>query len=162
MDGSPPEAYPPGASGAVPPADPADTLLRSAGLTSTPQRRAIWRAIAERRDHPTPDQVFESLAPSDAGISRTTVYRTLEAFVGAGLLQRVGHLEGGTRFDPRVETHDHFLCEVCGSIRDLDPPTATDPAAERRANLAGRGLTISRVSLLVQGRCADCAPIVGA
>lgn len=135
--------------------DPA-VLLREAGLVFTLQRRAIWNAFADRTDHPTADEVFETLGAPNAGISRTTVYRTLEAFVGAGLAQRVGHLGTSVRYDPRTGRHHHLVCERCGAVRDVED----DVLQSRGLTLAAdaiEGFEVRDLSLLVRGRCADCA-----
>jgi len=134
--------------------DPAD-LLRQAGLVFTLQRRAIWSAFADRCDHPTADEVFDTLGESVAGISRTTVYRTLEAFVRVGLARRVGHLGTSVRYDPRTGRHHHLVCESCGTVRDVEDD-ALEPVGLTLAEDAFPGFKVRDLSVLVRGRCADC------
>ncbi len=55
--------------------------FEEAGVPFTVQRRAVWESLARRKDHPTADDVFESVEERMPGVSRTTVYRSLETLV---------------------------------------------------------------------------------
>ncbi|HJV33774.1 transcriptional repressor [Geomonas sp.] len=95
------------------------TVCRSKGLPVTVQRTVIMEALAGRKDHPTADQVYEQVKPLLAGVSRTTVYRVLEAFVAHGLAQKIGSNEAKARFDAEALRHHHLECVCCGAIIDL-------------------------------------------
>jgi len=137
-----------------PPSPPA-ARLRAAGLHPTPQRRAILAALERRLDHPTADLVFDGLGTTDATCeaSRTTVYRTLEAFVQAGLAQRVGHLGAAARYDPRTDAHDHVVCEACGAVRDVESQDGPELPGQ---SLEVAGFTVHTVTRLLRGRCSAC------
>ena len=139
---------------ATSPPDP-ESRLRAANLVFTVQRRAIWDAFRERRDHPTADELFDVLDGERLGASRTTVYRTLETFVRLGLAQRVGHLGSAARYDPRTLPHDHVVCEVCGMVRDVDlGDRPTGSAIETIPGFAVRAVT-----RLARGRCDSCRDV---
>ena len=53
-------------------------LCRERGLRSTVQKRAILEAVLDLDNHPTADQVYETVVHEIPDISRTTVYRALE------------------------------------------------------------------------------------
>ena len=65
-----------------------EARCRERGLPMTVQRRAIFEALLDRHDHPTIDQVYEDIKARMAGVSRTTVYRTLETFVDLGVSKK--------------------------------------------------------------------------
>lgn len=133
--------------------------LERTGLVLTVQRRAIWKALERRTDHPTADGVFEALGGVASGISRTTVYRTLEAFVRAGLAQRVGHLGPAVRYDPRTGPHHHLVCEACGAVRDVEDTVLADAQAAAVESVRGaelEGFRALEASLLIRGLCPDC------
>jgi Fur family transcriptional regulator, peroxide stress response regulator len=80
----------------------------------TRQRLAIYRELAGRYDHPDVDTLFRAVKPKVPQISLFTVYRTMNALEGAGMVWRVATFKGHARYDGDVETHAHFLCETCG------------------------------------------------
>lgn len=112
------------------------SICRSKRIPVTVQRTVIMDALAGRKDHPTADQIFEQVKPLLAGVSRTTVYRVLEAFVAHGLAQKIGSNEAKAHFDADAVRHHHLECVSCGAIVDLphqeayDLPLATSPDGE--------------------------------
>ncbi len=96
------------------------SLCREHGLAMTVQRRAILQELVSRRDHPSADQIFETVGERIPGLSRTTVYRVLEAFVRAGAARKVSHPDAVARFDPIFERHHHLQCDRCGRLFDLE------------------------------------------
>lgn len=127
---------------------------RKRGLAVTVQRRTVFEAVSVRRDHPTADMVYDSVRERIPGLSRTTVYRVLETLVGAGLVRRVHHAGGVTRFDPITERHHHLVCEACSRLVDLEDAAVP----ELRLPLArGSGFRIKDYSVSFLGLCGACA-----
>lgn len=126
---------------------------RRRGLALTVQRRAVFEELSTRRDHPTADQVFDSVQRRLPGLSRTTVYRVLETLVGTGFAQKVHHPDAVVRFDPMTARHHHLVCETCGSLVDLD-----DSAVQRvpLPDPAGTGFHIRDYSVSFSGLCSNC------
>ncbi len=99
-----------------------ETLCRAQGLSLTPQRRALLDALARRKDHPTADQLYDALQKTVKGLSRTTVYRTLETFANIGLILKVSSQQAKARFDADTSRHHHISCVQCGAVADLIDP----------------------------------------
>ena len=97
-----------------------ETAHRRSGLPVTVQRRAVFEAILERRDHPAADQVFHAVHPRLPQLSRMTVYRILATLVSLGLLSKTCHPGSSARFDPKLHQHHHLVCLDCGDIIDLE------------------------------------------
>jgi len=131
--------------------EPFEALCREKGLALTVQRRAVLKDLAPRKDHPTADQVFESVGPQVPGLSRTTVYRVLDSLAKAGVIQEVGHLGTAMRYDPRVQRHHHLLCVECARVLDIE-----DPRLDALKAPTGTGFEISDYSVYFKGRCPDC------
>ncbi len=96
-----------------------ESLCREHGLSLTIQRRAILENLAGRNDHPTADQIYESMKDSLKGISRTTVYRVLETLVGVGVARKISNPESIARFDADTSRHHHLTCVDCGAVIDI-------------------------------------------
>jgi Fur family peroxide stress response transcriptional regulator len=130
-----------------------ESLCRRRGLAVTVQRRAVFTELARRRDHPTADQVYDAVRDRLPGLSRTTVYRVLEALVENGLARKVHHAAGVVRFDPMTGRHHHLACDACGRLVDLDdalvPPL-------RLPEASGTGFRIKDYSVSFTGLCPDC------
>lgn len=130
-----------------------EEALHREGLPLTIQRRAIFEALEGRRDHPTADQVYESVRERIPGLSRTTVYRVLETLVRVGAARKVGHPGAASRFDPRVDHHHHLVCVECEKVVDLEPTAGkkiTLPASRRS------GFQVHDYSIHFTGLCPDC------
>jgi len=128
-------------------------LFRDHGLSFTVQRQTIYSVLRERHDHPTADDIYEVVLDRLPGVSRTTVYRSLESFVDRGLARRVGHPGSSTRYDPKTHMHHHFVCEDCDAVIDVEPASVL---GVDRPRIRGRGLTVHDVSVQFTGRCGDC------
>ena len=126
---------------------------RRRGLALTIQRRAVYEELLGRRDHPTADQVYDTLAARLPGLSRTTVYRVLETLVETGFARRVQHARTAARFDPMTERHHHLVCESCGRLLDLeDNLVPRVPVPDTR----GKGFRIRDYSISFTGVCNNC------
>jgi len=124
--------------------------VKESGLKVTPQRLAVYRELASRSDHPSAEELFESLKDKIEGISLTTVYRTLSSLERAGLVQRVPTLKDKVRYDARLEPHSHFLCLKCGKIYDLEVLPEVDLQELREV---GEPMSCS---VICYGICREC------
>jgi Fe2+ or Zn2+ uptake regulation protein len=97
-----------------------EQACRQSGFPVTVQRRVILECVLRRDDHPTADQVHEQVRVRVPEISRTTVYRTLEALVHMGAIRRAHHLGSAARFDGNTRHHHHLVCIRCNAISDFE------------------------------------------
>lgn len=128
--------------------------FEAAGLALTVQRRAVWEALAGHADHPTTDAVFERVRERLVGLSRTTVYRSLEALVQSGLARRVAHPGAAVRYDARTARHHHAICERCGAVEDVDSALLDALPLEQ---LAPSGFRVDDLAVDLRGLCRACA-----
>lgn len=99
--------------------DQLHAVCRAKGVPVTVQRSIIMAALAARKDHPTADEIYEDVKPKLTSVSRTTVYRVLEAFVSHGIAQKIGSSAAKARFDANAERHHHLECIRCGAVIDV-------------------------------------------
>jgi Fur family peroxide stress response transcriptional regulator len=127
------------------------SAFRTAGLRSTPQRRAMLRCLSDSPVHATAEEILVALNRTDPRASRATVYNNLRALEGAGLVREVVSVGKAARFDVNFHRHHHFLCERCGAVEDIE--WFDLPAAARRALGARR---VRHFDIVFRGLCGAC------
>jgi Fe2+ or Zn2+ uptake regulation protein len=125
-------------------------MFRAQGRKLTPQRIAVFRALHGSTTHPTAESVWDEVRVELPSVSLRTVYQTLNDLAQMGELQQLDLGTGSHRFDPHLEAHDHFVCEQCGAVFDLEPGSS-DPEAVARL-----GHQVERTQIIHRGRCRDC------
>ena len=95
------------------------TILRDHGIQPSAQRVAVAEFVLRTSEHPSADVVWKRVREDFPWISRATVYNTLNLFVDKGLLRRLHLAEDSVVFDPKLETHHHFIDEETGAIHDV-------------------------------------------
>lgn len=133
--------------------------LRAAGLRATGARLAVLAELEGDVSHPTADELWNRLQQKAAvkhggAVSRATVYNCLEALSRIG---KVGVLEGSAprRFDPNCEYHFHAVCDMCGSVRDVDPARVGLKKPGSPKDLPS-GFHVSAVDMRFRGICKTC------
>lgn len=126
--------------------------LRRRGRRVTASRVEIFRILAESKNHPTADEIFERARRRFPTLSRATVYNTLDALVEAGEAAALRLDPGGgpARFDGNRERHHHFVCSQCGRIQDVH-----DPGLDRLPAPRGVGRVESHI-VTYRGVCRRC------
>lgn len=126
---------------------------REGNLKITPQRSAIYEALAKDRGHPCADVVFQRIRKKIPNISFDTVNRTLLTFAGLGLLKVVEGHGRPKRFDPQTHSHHHFQCIKCNKIIDFYDK-ALD-AIKVPKDIESR-CRVTDKKVVLEGICADC------
>ena len=87
------------------------------GLRMTGQRRTIARVLSAATDHPDVEEVHRRAHQVDAGISLSTVYRTLKLFAEKGILERHDFGHGRGRYEEASrQHHDHRVDVESGRV----------------------------------------------
>ncbi|HJQ39569.1 MAG TPA: Fur family transcriptional regulator [Thermoanaerobaculia bacterium] len=93
--------------------------LQEHGIQPSAQRVAVAEYVLRTHEHPSADLVWKRVRERFPWISRATVYNSLNLFVEKGLLRRLTFAEDSVVFDPRVDTHHHFIDDETGEIVDV-------------------------------------------
>jgi Fur family peroxide stress response transcriptional regulator len=129
------------------------TLLRRHGGRLTPQRTAVYDAVVGRTTHPSVETVYAAVRARFPGVSRATVYTTLDLFARLGLIQEVGGRV--RRYDGRAGRHVNLICERCGGVTDVADPRLE--ALERTLRAAKRaGFDVRSARFELHGICPRC------
>lgn len=93
--------------------------LRDHGIRPSAQRVAVASFVLHAEDHPSADQVWNTVKRTFPMLSRATTYNTLNLFVRKGLLRQLDLAEGRVVFDPNTERHHHLIDEDSKRIYDI-------------------------------------------
>ncbi len=134
--------------------DAALDVLRKGHLRVTNPRRAMLKLLVSERRPLSAEEIHQQIGPGNADL--VTVYRSLEAFEKAGIVQRI-LLENGKGLFELVEEnhhHHHIICRKCHRAEKLD-----FCEAEKLLQLA-TNLGYSQISHVLElyGLCSDCDP----
>jgi Fur family peroxide stress response transcriptional regulator len=136
-------------------AESIESLLRTRGLSLTPQRRAIVRHLAERGGHWTAAELLESLTGEFPLASRATVYSTLALLRELGVVADVPAAGPGgeQRYDANPEPHQHFFCMRCGRLEDV--PSECFPVSIPEGTHLD--FEVRHFRVVAEGVCRSCA-----
>lgn len=133
-----------------------DESIAQGGFRLTRQRREVYDALMEVRDHPTAAEVFIRVKHRMPSISLATVYNCLETLVQCGLVVQVNLERAPTRYCPNLREHGHFFCERCGSVVDVE----LSPNDSARWNIPD-GFIVTHQEISLKGICKTCAETNG-
>ena len=129
-----------------------ENAMTRSGMRLTPQRRYVYEALMETRDHPTALEVFMRAKSRMPSLSLATVYNCLDALTESGLVRQVNVDRASSRYCPNLVPHGHFFCQDCGVVFDIP----LDPSLERAWEVPA-GTLVSHVEINVRGLCPACA-----
>ena len=130
------------------------SIFRRQGLRATHQRMEVFRELAGSDEHPDAETVYRRVCKRVTGISRDTVYRTLATLESEGLIRKTGASGGPARYDANMERHHHFVCTVCGLVKDFRSDALDDLPIPRTVRAFGR---VESAQVQVRGVCSSCA-----
>lgn len=116
------------------------------------QRQLVLNYISNSKNHPTADNVYEELKRDNPNISLGTVYRNLAFLEEKGFILKVSIPGQPVRYDSHLEGHDHFICERCGKIIDIERED-TDLDEDLYSH---KGFKINSKEVFLKGICNDC------
>lgn len=123
------------------------------GLKITPQRTAIYTALAATKNHPTADALHRKLRKKYSEISLDTVNRTLLTLADIGLAVVVEGTGQPKRFDADLDTHQHFICLKCKKIFDFIHKPFDNIRIPKKIK---RKFKVIRSTVYMEGFCEAC------
>lgn len=136
----------------------AETLFRSymkaEGLRCTSERIDVLQEIYRADTHLDADEIYVRLRQQGTGISRATVYHTLDLLFRINLVTRIDLGHHHTHYEKTlgVANHLHIVCQRCGKVSEA----ASGQLAGMVESLsAEKGFTLGSFSLQVFGECRD-------
>lgn len=123
------------------------------GGRMTVVRRILCRVLLEAGESIDAEALLRLGREADNLISLSTVYRTLEGLVEAGLLVEVEGRDGRTNYtvaDRSTNAASHIVCADCGQVLTLESPCL---ALREGASARAAGFSPTRIQLRLEGHC---------
>ena len=95
------------------------SLFEQHGILPTPQRIEIAGILLEKPQHLSAEQIIEQLRATDSGVSKATVYNTLNLFSERGLIREVMVDPVRKFYDSTTHPHHHFYNVDTGELADI-------------------------------------------
>lgn len=92
--------------------------LKNEGLKITPQRVMILKALHYHNNHPTIQQIIDTVHRDNPNISVSTIYKTLDTLVEKGVITKFVNNDEMTRYDKIVDHHHHIYSDNDNRIED--------------------------------------------
>ncbi len=128
---------------------------RPPGGRRSSKRDRIVNYFLGQEGHLTADELADAMRGAGYGISRATVYRTLQWMVDAGIARKVDFGEGRARFEHayRHPRHFHLICRSCSQSFEFlssDVESLLEEIAE------DRGFDATERVVQIYGTCDAC------
>ncbi len=129
-------------------------LLKKHDLKITPQRLSILTYLSSHHNHPTAEEIYETLKKKNPSLSKTTIYNNLETLTKAGILYKLTICPTEHRYDINTDMHHHFICKNCGTIYDINFQCPNIEQIQKR--VTDQGHHIDEVHGYFKGICKEC------
>ena len=135
----------------------AGTILgafEAAGYRLPSPRRALARLVASRGGHFSADELLTESKRARLGVTRATIFRSLDVLADLGVVERLDLPTGEHAFvacEPMH--HHHVICSSCGRSTGV-----ADHGLEAVAEAIGRetGYRVDTHRLELFGQCPEC------
>ena len=117
------------------------------------QRESIMNFLAGRTDHPTAVVIYTNLRQEMPNLSLGTVYRNLSLLSDIGDILKISTGNGPDHFDGNPTPHNHFICNKCGAVIDLEMDNIEHIDEVASKNFDGN---IQGHVIYFHGICPDC------
>ena len=128
-------------------------ILRRNKKKVTPQRLAVYAALADTTEHPTAETLYKELRADYPTMSLATVYKSLDAFCEIGIVRELTVGEEAFRYDAAISPHPHIRCMSCDRVADV-PITALPALDKNVASVTGYRIVSQQMYFF--GYCPEC------
>lgn len=129
--------------------------LKLNNMRFTPEREIILNEVLAIKSHIEADSLFAKLHSKGVGVSRATVYRTLDLLIKCGLAEKNSFGQNHAHYEPIFgqDHHDHLICNICEKVIEFH-----DEEIEKLQNQICKKFGFKPLSHThhIFGVCSDC------
>lgn len=119
----------------------------------TTPRKLVLDIVSTSHDHPTAADIIDRLKDQGKTVAYATVYNSLRYLTEQGYIREL-KLEGdASRYDSRIEDHQHIVCISCGRVDEVMTKSPKDWIQSIESET---GYSIMEEQFLFKGVCATC------
>jgi len=119
----------------------------------TPQRIAIYEVLVNSNEHPSAEMIYKKLSHEFPTMSLATVYKSLDVFKKAGLVQELNVGEYSFRYDGKTTSHPHIICTECHKVEDINDNIFAD-LLDKISDFTQ--YNVEKQQLYFYGKCPQC------
>ncbi|NLV90773.1 MAG: transcriptional repressor [Firmicutes bacterium] len=119
----------------------------------TKQRELILRVLRGTTCHPTADWIYQEVRKELPNVSLGTIYRNLRCLREMGEVLELSYGSSYSRYDGNPEPHYHFICNICGSVFDVNMTVIHDL---EKLVADATGFDVREHRMEFYGYCDDC------
>lgn len=116
------------------------------------QRENIKRGLEKYCIHPSAEELYMKLKPTNPELSLATVYRNLKKLASMGEIKKIEGLSEEVHYDHNTCEHFHMICSFCGRVEDL----FFEPEKLKQILNQQNEFEIISYDILVKGICKKC------
>ncbi len=125
-------------------------ILKEHNINVTQQRIKILLALEEHSRPVTIDELYQGLVND---MNKTTLYRSLEAMVHAGIIYQTDFHEGVSYFEfQKHKHHHHLVCVECKNKQEVD----YCPQIPFEKIFSEKGFVVNNHIFEIFGTCKNC------
>ncbi|ANS76189.1 Fur family transcriptional regulator [Paenibacillus yonginensis] len=122
-------------------------------LNLTTQRKAVYDIVRNSDDHPTAAEVMNRLVEQGFNFAYGTVYNSLRYLTDKELIRELKLGEAASRYDAKMDEHQHIICESCGRV---DEVMTSVPEDWKKAVAIETGYDVHHAHVVFGGMCPQC------
>jgi Fur family iron response transcriptional regulator len=95
------------------------SLFEQHGILPTPQRIEVAEILLDKPQHLSAEQIIDRLREAGSGVSKATVYNTLNLFAERGVVKECMVDPVRKFYDSSTHSHHHFYNVDTGELSDI-------------------------------------------
>lgn len=132
--------------------------LKELGLRVTMPRVQVVRALGVSRKAMSAYAVHEQILAGGGRIDVVSVYRILSTLREAGIIHRIGSVDGFLpcqMHEHSIEHTQHMICIECGCVTEI--PISADQTNDIERQAKDSNFKVRQITIEIDGVCPHCA-----